>query len=136
MALIPLIQVSREADGAPLVFHVPEADLISDEAVLFVKILNIEKNGYERAHLNHFNRIGNHNPISFLEDLPSVHIPSCGLAPIPVGSDTQCKAAGRTGSTRSNLGSAAECTTVHGQLQLSCEANAVITANLKRIKPH
>jgi len=88
VALIPLTQVRREADGAPLVFHVPEADLISDEAVLFIKMLNVEKQGSARIHLNHFDRVGNHNPIGFLEDLPSVPFPVSVLAPIPKGGDT------------------------------------------------
>ena len=58
VALIPFTQVETEDGGDPKVFHVPEADLISERAVIFIKLLNIEKHGPTRTVLNHFNRVG------------------------------------------------------------------------------
>ena len=57
VALIPFTQVVNSNDGIPGVYHVPEADLISEGAILFIKLLNIEKQGPTRTVLNHFNRV-------------------------------------------------------------------------------
>ena len=73
VALVLLIQVANEVDGTPRVFHVPEQDILSDEAVLFIKLLNIEKQGPARNHSNHFDRIGGENPIGFIEDLRGMY---------------------------------------------------------------
>ena len=76
VALIPFIQVENESDGDPQVFYVPEANLISERAVIFIKLLNIEKQGPTRTALNHFNRVGGQHPVGFFEDLISDQIVS------------------------------------------------------------
>lgn len=55
MALFPFTLVKNEDDGRPRVFYVPEANLISDQAIIFIKLLNIEKQGPNRTSLNPFN---------------------------------------------------------------------------------
>ena len=79
VALIPFTQVADANDGSPGVYHVPEADLISDGAVLFIKLLNIEQQGPTRTVLNHFNRVGGQHPVGFLEDLVVEQAPSVEL---------------------------------------------------------
>ena len=71
---IPFTQVSNANNGSPRVYHVPRADLISEGAVIFIKFLNIEKQGSTRTVLNDFNRVGCQHPVledlhGFLEDL-------------------------------------------------------------------
>jgi hypothetical protein len=78
VALIPFTQVADANDGSPGVYHVPEADLISEGAVLFIKLLNIEQQGPTRTALNHFNRVGGQQPV--LEDLVVEQTPSAVLA--------------------------------------------------------
>ena len=49
-------------------------DLINDEAVLLLKVLNLEKHGRERAGLNHFNRVSGREPVEFLQDFLPVGV--------------------------------------------------------------
>jgi hypothetical protein len=79
VALIPFTQVADANGGSPGVYHVPEADLISERAVLFIKLLNIEQQGPTRTVLNHFNWVGGQHPVGFLEDLVVEQTPSVEL---------------------------------------------------------
>ena len=62
----------------------PKADLISEGAVNFIKLLDIEKRGSTRTVLNNFNRVGGQQPVledlrGFLEDLVVEQTPSAVL---------------------------------------------------------
>ena len=80
-----LTQDTNANDGSLRVYHVPKADLISEEgAVIFIKFLDIEKQGSTRTVLNHFNRVGGQQPVledlrGFLEDLVVKQTPSAVL---------------------------------------------------------
>ena len=49
-------------------------DLINDEAVLLLKVLNLEKHGREGAVLNHFNRVSGREAVEFLQDFLPVGV--------------------------------------------------------------
>ena len=68
---MPLLQISSERIYGPKVVHISELNFITDEAILLFKILNIEKHSGDRIGLNHFDRVGGQQPMTFLEDLPS-----------------------------------------------------------------
>ena len=71
VALMPLLQVPSEGADGPTFIHISELNFITDEAVLLFKILNIEKHNGLRIGLNHFDRVGGQQPMTFLEDLPA-----------------------------------------------------------------
>ena len=53
VAVLNLLQVANE-DGSPRFLHSSLVDHITDEAVLLLKVLNIEKCNQTRDGLNHF----------------------------------------------------------------------------------
>ena len=75
VAVLNLLQITRE-DGELQFLHSSAVDHITDEAVLLLKVLNIEKHGQARAALNHFNRVSGEKSVEFLQDLLPVRTPS------------------------------------------------------------
>ena len=69
VAIMNLLRVNREDDGAPQFFHVPVLDIIPDTAVLLIKVLNIEHQGRARDGLNHFDCVRNGCPVQFLDTI-------------------------------------------------------------------
>ena len=67
VAVLNLLQIPNE-NGTPQFFHSSVVNLITDEAVLLLKVLNLERHGRERAGLNHFNRVSGSEPVEFLQD--------------------------------------------------------------------
>ena len=67
VAVLNLLQIPNE-NGTPQFFHSSLVNLITDEAVLHLKVLNLERHGRERAGLNHFNRVSGSEPVEFLQD--------------------------------------------------------------------
>ena len=73
VAVLNLLQIPNE-NSTPQFFHSSVVDLINDEAVLLLKVLNLEKHGRERAGLNHFNRVSGREPVEFLQDFLPVGV--------------------------------------------------------------
>ena len=69
VAIMNLLRVNREGDGAPQFFHVPVLDIIPDTAVLLIKVINIEHQGRARDGLNHFDCVRNGCPVQFLDTI-------------------------------------------------------------------
>ena len=60
----------RQESGNMRYYHLPLSDLVdNDDAILLVKILNIEHQGASRGLLNHFDLVCGQNPVEFLQDL-------------------------------------------------------------------
>ena len=67
VAVLNLIQVACE-DGSPRYLHSTLVDHITHEAVLLLKVLNIETGNHSRDGLSHFNRVSGDRPVEFLGD--------------------------------------------------------------------
>ena len=60
----------QQESGNMRYYHLPLSDLVdNDDAILLVKILNIEHQGASRGLLNHFDLVCGQNPVEFLQDL-------------------------------------------------------------------
>ena len=70
VALITPLQIPSEGVDGPKFVHTLELNFNTDEAVLLLKILNIEKENEDLIGLNHFDRVGGQQPMTLLEDLP------------------------------------------------------------------
>ena len=78
-------------------YHLPLSDLVdNDDAILLVKILNIEHQGASRGLLNHFDLVCGQNPVEFLQDLaPATDRIDAGrviIDPTSVSTDILCSA--------------------------------------------
>ena len=73
VAVLNLLQIPNE-NGTPQFFNSSVVDLINNEAVLLLKVLNLEKHGRERVRLNHFNRVRGRAPVEFLQDFLPVGV--------------------------------------------------------------
>ncbi len=71
VAVLNLLQITNE-DGTVKFLHFSAVDHTTNEAVLLLKVLNIERHGRARTALNHFDRVSGVKPVGFLQDFPMV----------------------------------------------------------------